>query len=249
MSKRAEQRREAREQGGSDMSKFYWVLGVVAVVGVAAVGYSVGSNTFGTAVSEPVEIEGLDDMQTLVEMAQGVTVGDASAPVTIVEFSDYQCPACGGFALSVRPQIDLVYVQTGKARFVHYDFPLTQIHAHSFLAARAARCANDQGKFVEFQDQLFRNQASWSTETAPIGTFLDYAANIGLDAGDFEGCVKSDEHAEVVSANMRLGYELGINGTPTVMISAGSGMARRLTSADFQSIQSVVEGFLGESGN
>ena len=73
MSNRAEQRREAREQGGSDMTKFYWVFGAVAVIGVGSVMYSMG-NSFGTAVSEPIEIEGLDDMSTLVELAQGKSI-------------------------------------------------------------------------------------------------------------------------------------------------------------------------------
>ena len=226
------------------MKKFYWVLGIVGIIGVAAVGYSVGSNTFGTAVSEPVEIEGLDDMGTLVALAQGVTRGDADAPITIVEFGDHQCPPCAFFGLSVKPQIDLTYVETGKAKFVFYDFPITGGHPNAFLAARAARCAADQDKFWEYQTELFRNQASWAPESAPIGSFLGYAANVELEEGAFESCLKSDRHADVISANMRLGYELGIEGTPTIMISSGTGMARRLNTFDFQSIQSVVEGLL-----
>ena len=244
MSNRAEQRREAREKGGSDMTKFYWVFGAVAVIGVGSVMYSVGSNSFGTAVSEPIEIEGLDDMGTLAELAQGVTKGDADAPVTIVEFADYQCPGCGAFALSVKPQIDLTYVQTGKAKFVYYDFPLISIHAHSFLAARAVRCASDQDKFWDYQTLIFRNQANWAADAAPIGKFLDYAGDLDMDESAFEACVKSDRYADVVSANMRLAYELGISGTPTVMISAGGGMTRRLNNFDFQSIQSVVDELL-----
>jgi protein-disulfide isomerase len=225
------------------MTKFYWVFGAVAVIGVGSVMYSMG-NSFGTAVSEPIEIEGLDDMATLAELAQGVTKGDPDAPVTIVEFADYQCPGCGAFALSVKPQIDLTYVQTGKAKFVYYDFPLVSIHNFSFLAARAARCAADQDKFWDYQTELFRNQPSWAADPAPMGRFLDYAEAIGLDESTFEGCVKSDQHADVVSANMRLAYELGISGTPTIMISAGGGMTRRLNNFDFQSIQSVVEDLL-----
>ena len=244
MSNRAEQRREAREQGGSDMTKFYWVFGAVAVVGVAAIMYSVGGSALGNTASEPIEIEGLDNMETLVALAQGVTKGDPDAPVTIVEFADYMCPGCGAFALSVKPQIDLVYVSTGKAKFVYYDFPLVQGHIHSFLAARAARCAGDQDMFWEYQDRLFRMQPTWSAESAPLGSFLDYAGDIGLNEEEFESCVKSDKHADVVSANLRLAQELGLGGTPTVMVSAGGGMARRLNSFDFQSIQAEVEQLL-----
>jgi protein-disulfide isomerase len=229
------------------MTKFYWVFGAVAVVGVAAVLYSVGGSALGAAASEPIDMEGLDDMETLVAMAQGVTTGDPDAPVTIVEFADYQCPGCGAFALSVKPQIDLAYVATGKAKFVYYDFPLISIHAHAFLAARAARCAGDQDMFWEYQNQLFRNQPTWAAQSAPVGSFIDYAEAIGLDQGEFEGCVKSDRHADLVSANLRLAQELGLSGTPSIMVSAGGGMARRLNNFDFQSIQREVERLLAEA--
>jgi protein-disulfide isomerase len=228
------------------MKKFYWILGVVAVVGIGAVGYSVGSNALGTAATEPVDVEGLDNMETLVAMAQGVTKGDANAPITIVEFADYQCPGCGSFALQVKPQVDLVLVESGKAKFVYYDFPLISIHAHSFLAARAVRCAGDQGKFWEYQEVVFRNQPNWAAKAQVQGDFIDFAGEVGIDSSDFETCLKSDAHADVVTANMRLGEALGITGTPTIMVSQGRGMARRLNNFDFASIQSVVEGLLQE---
>jgi protein-disulfide isomerase len=229
------------------MSGFYWVLAAVAVIGIAAVGYAVASKSLGTAATEPVEMEGLDNMETLVAAAQGVTKGDPNAPITIVEFSDYQCPGCGSFALTVKPQIDLLLVQTGKAKFVYYDFPLISIHAHTFLASRAGRCANDQGRFWEFQDIMFRNQSTWAAKNQVLGDFLDYGEQAGADRDVFEACLKSDKHADVVTANMRLGEELGIDGTPTIMVSQGRGMARRLSNFDFQSIQAVVEGLLAET--
>jgi protein-disulfide isomerase len=229
------------------MTKFYWILGAVAVLGIAAVGYSVGSNALGKAATEPVEVAGLDNMETLVSMAQGVTKGDPAAPITIAEFSDYQCPGCGAFALTVKPQLDLMYVQTGKAKFVYYDFPLISIHPHSFLAARAGRCANDQGKFWEFQQVIFRNQSTWAGKAQVEGDFVDYAGEAGADKDAFEACLKSDAHADLVSANLRLAEQLGIEGTPTVMISMGRGMARRLLSFDYQSIQSAIEALIAES--
>jgi protein-disulfide isomerase len=229
------------------MKKFYWVLGAVAVIGVGAVGYSVGSSALGTAATEPVDVAGLDNMEQLVALAQGVTIGDPDAPITIVEFADYQCPGCGAFALSVKPQVELSYVQNGKAKFVFYDFPLLSIHNHAFLAARAARCADDQGMFWEYQDALFRNQPTWAVRTDVVGDFIDYAESVGLESETFETCLKSDRHADVVTANLALGEQLGITGTPTIMISQGRGMARRLNAFDFQSIQLVVDGLLESS--
>lgn len=229
------------------MTKFYWVLGAVAVLGIAAVGYSVGAGTMGKAATEPVDVEGLDNMETLVSLAQGVTKGDPDAPITIAEFADYECPGCGAFTLTVKPRLDQNYVQTGKAKFVYYDFPLISIHPYSFLAARAGRCANDQGKFWEFQQVIFRNQSTWVTKTSVEGDFADYAEEAGVDKGAFEKCLKSDAHADVVSANLRLAEELGIEGTPTVMISMGRGMARRLMSFDYESIQGAIDALIAES--
>jgi protein-disulfide isomerase len=235
---RGEERRKARE-GGSDMTKFYIVLGVIAVIGIGAVGYSVGSNSFGTPSTELMDIEGLDDMALLAEVAQGVTLGDPEAPYKVIEFGDYQCPGCGGFALSVKPQIQLALVESGRAQFIFYDFPLTQIHPHAVLAARSARCADDQGKFWEYHETLFRNQSSWASLASAVNTFVGYGEDLGLDPDTFEACVKSDQHTEVVSANHRLGYELGVGGTPTVMVQ-GYGELRRVATNSYQGIEAAI---------
>jgi len=222
------------------MNKLYLILGVVAILGIAAVAYAVGSNTLGTAATGPVDVEGLDNSERLVELAQGVTKGDPDAPVTIVEFGDYQCPACGSFAMGVKPQLELSLVESGQAKFVFYDFPLVQIHPHAFLAARAARCAGDQDKFWEYHELLFRSQTSWSGEANAMGSFMDYAESIGLDQSAFEECLKSDRHADVVTANMYLGAQLGVGGTPTVLVNSG-GQLRRVNGNDFPAILAVVQ--------
>lgn len=222
------------------MTKFYVILGAVAVIGVGAVTYSVTSSALGAAAMEPIEVEGLDDMTLLAEIARGVTKGDEDAPITIIEFGDYACPGCGSFALSVKPQIELLLVETGKAKFVFYDFPITTIHPTSFLAARSARCAEDQGKFWEYHDALFRNQTSWRLEASPIAKFLGFAEDVDLDVDDFEACVKSDRHADLVSANMRLGYELRVSSTPTIMVGV-PGEFLQVPSATFQGIQEAMD--------
>jgi protein-disulfide isomerase len=233
------------------MNKLYLILGAVAVVGIGIVGYSIASNTLGAAVSEPIVVDGLEDGERLIEMAQGVTKGDPDAPVTIIEFGDYQCPGCGGFAMSVKPQVELALVETGQAKFVFYDFPLVTIRPNAFIAARAARCADDQDLFWEFHDSLFRNQPSWSAEANPMGSFRNYAETIGLDDETFVACVNSDRHADLVSANMQLGAALGVSGTPTLLVESG-GQVRRLNNVDYQSIAEAVQSFSegeGPSGN
>ena len=193
----------------------------------------------------PVEFEGMDDQATVVSMASGVTLGNADAPITVAEFGDYQCPACASFALNVKPQVDLAYVQEGQVKFVYYDFPLINIHPHAFIAARAARCAGDQDRFWDYHNELFRNQRAWSLSAgAPLGLFEDYAESLGMDVASFRSCLRSDRHAEVVSANLQLSNMLGIASTPTIMVSRGGGMTRRLPGNDFNAIREAVDGML-----
>ncbi len=233
MSKKNRERKygsgDAAGAARSEMTKFYWILGIVAVAGVGIVGYSVGSKALGSTVSEPIEMAGLDDPAKLMEVARGVTKGNADAPITIIEFADFQCPGCGQFAREVGPLIQAEFLATGKAKFLYYDFPLVSIHPNAFLAARAGHCAEDQGKFWEYHDILYRNQPRWSASQNPSSMFGDYADDIGIDADAFSGCLASDKHADVVTANMELGYQLQISGTPTVMVTQGRGIGRRVS--------------------
>lgn len=235
---RGEDRRQARAADG-DMKKFYYVFAAVAVIGIGVVGFRVSASMFGSAVSAPITLD-LENDAELVALAQGVTKGDDAAPVTIVEFGDYQCPGCGSFALSVKPQIDATLVASGQVKFVFYDFPLISIHPNAFLAARAARCAEDEGKFWEYHEVLFRNQARWSTASMPASAFEDYASEVGVDDGPFASCLNSEEYADVVTANMELGTRMGVNGTPTIFINA-NGQTRRLNNYDFQSLNEAVQ--------
>lgn len=199
----------------------------------------------GSVATEPVEFEGMEDPQQVVALASGVTQGNPDAPITIAEFADYQCPGCGSFASMVKPRINLAYLQEGDVKFVFYDFPLTSIHPHAFLASRAARCAGDQDLYWQYHDQLFQNQGAWSRSASPpLGLFEDYAAAVGADAAAFRGCLRSDEHAVTVSANQQLAQLLGVTGTPTVMVSRGDGQAVRLPDVSFESISDAVGGLL-----
>ncbi len=226
------------------MSKFYTILAIVAVVGIGAVGFQVVGGA-GNATTEPVDLGSvMEDPNELIQLARPVIKGDPNAAVTVLEFADYQCPACGQFAREHKPLIDAGYIETGRVNFAFYDYPLTQIHPHAFLAARAARCAEDQGGFWEFHDHMFRNQRDWSSQANPAGSFTDYAEELGMNRGDFQTCLNSDRHAEVVTANMELARQLRVQGTPTIMINQGGGMATRLPSYDFGTISAALDEIL-----
>ena len=243
------------EKKGGDLKAFYVVLGVTAVIAVGALGWSVLGGGLSAAATEPIQsivLGEIEDLETLVALATGVEQGDPDAPITILEFGDFQCPACQQFATFVKPQIDLAYVDSGIARFVFHDYPLGPAsgHPHSFLAARGARCALDQGPeyFWPFHDQLFANQSRWGgSQGPPTSDFESYAATIGLDVDDFARCLDSDRHADVVSANIRLGMELGVSGTPTIFVSKVGGRGIRVNRwSEFESFRTVIERLMEE---
>ncbi|MCA1585662.1 MAG: thioredoxin domain-containing protein [Acidobacteria bacterium] len=136
--------------------------------------------------------------------------GAASAPITIIEFSDFQCPFCG----RVTPTLDkLRAAYPEKIRFVFKDFPLPN-HAEAPKASEAAHCANDQGKYWEMHDRLFANQ-----QALAVPALKQHAAALGLDAATFDRCLDSNKYADIVQADLEEGQKLGIQSTPTLYIN------------------------------
>jgi protein-disulfide isomerase len=210
---------------GPNLKPFYTALVIVAVAGIVWIVYAYTTGG-GAAVVDPIELTGMDDPQALVSAARGVTAGDSDAPVQVLVFSDFTCPACRGFTSLMEQRIKQEYVEPGIIRYVYYDFPLggQAQHRHSFIAARAARCAEDQGMFWEYHDLLFGRQGDWAlSRTPPLDNLVEYAGLIGgLNVETFEQCLRSEQHADVVTANRMLGDQLGVNGTPTVFIGQRS---------------------------
>ena len=210
------QRRPGDTRADGSGSGFKWVLILIAVLGVAGIGYSIWSSKAGGAATGPTTI----DPTAIAAQATPVRKGPGDAPVQIVEFADYQCPGCAHFGTNVSRPIREAFVDSGWVRFEYYDYPIYSAHPHAFLAARAARCAGEQDRYWEMHDMLYTRQQQWSIErTAPVERFAEYAGAIGADAGDFEACLESDRFADVVTANGMLGDQLGIRSTPTVFVN------------------------------
>ncbi len=226
------------------MSRAPWIVGGVVVAGVLIVAWNLVSSILDDTVRAPVPVA-YGSPQELLELAQGVEAGNPDAAVTIFEFGDYQCPSCRNFFQMTKPFLDLTYIEENQIRFVFHDFPLLDAHPNAFLAARAARCAGDQGGYWNFHDRLFQMQNEWALMADPSGEFEGYAEELGLDGGGFRSCLAGDRHADVVSANMQLGVELGVQGTPTVMIDSGEGRAITLSDWSIESIRAVVDEALG----
>lgn len=154
-----------------------------------------------------------------VSIEGAYAIGNPNAPVTIVEFTDFQCPFCARHHGQTLPQIMANYVDQGLVYYVFRDFPLTSIHPQAVQAAEAARCAGDQGAFVEMYDQLFVNQSNWSGRSNAAALFADYATNLGLDETVFIACLESKQHQMAVYEDLELGTSLRVQGTPAFFIN------------------------------
>jgi protein-disulfide isomerase len=138
-------------------------------------------------------------------------LGAASAPVTVVEFSDFQCPFCA----RVMPTLKRVKETYGdRVRIVWKDFPLTSIHPQAFKAAEAGQCAREQGKFWELHDRMFANQQALEPDA-----LKKYAADAGLEMAKFNACFDSSKYGERVQEHMGLGTKLGVSSTPTTFVN------------------------------
>lgn len=146
-------------------------------------------------------------------------IGSPDAPITIVEYTDYQCPFCSRHFAEVYPQLMTQYVETGLVRYVFKDFPLTSIHPQAVAAAEAARCAGEQNAYLEMHDALFANQNQWSGQANSATFFISYAEQIGLEPTPFTECVESGRYQAAVEADLNEGINFGVRGTPTFFIN------------------------------
>jgi protein-disulfide isomerase len=138
--------------------------------------------------------------------------GENGASVAIVEYADFECPYCGQYEHEVYPHILSDYIQTGKVKYFFRDLPLP-MHPHAMVAARAARCAGEQGKFWEMHDSLFAKQNAIRDVDMP-----GRAQELGLDEAKFSKCLSSDRHTDEINQSVAEAQKLGIGGTPTFFI-------------------------------
>lgn len=232
---------KAKTSGGSGPKTFYWILGIVAVLGIGAIALATMRGGSAGMATAPIELSDVPDAAALLERAQGIAVGQDDAPIKVLVFSDFQCPGCKHWALNVEQPLKADLVANGQVQLVYYDFPLAG-HPHSFVVSRASRCAGDQGKFWEYHDVAFANQEEWSySQGTPTDLLIRYAGTIGLDGDQFRACLQSDQHAATVTANQMLGEQLGVRGTPTVFVNG-----RQLQS--WQDYQGAKAEILGSTG-
>jgi protein-disulfide isomerase len=151
-------------------------------------------------------------------MANGNEMGDPNAPIEIVEFSDFQCPACLRFYQDIEPSLVTEYISTGKVHFTYRSMGLW-IGSESVAAAQAAYCAADQDRFWDYHDILFAN---WTGEN--VGDFTNnrliaFAETIGLDMNTFRSCFNGHKYSDKVNQDYSDGIKAGVQGTPSILIN------------------------------
>jgi len=189
---------------------FLGLITGIAVVALIGVGIFIGRNEKLTATVKPsanenTQEEGVDNEKIQVADKDNVR-GNVSAPITIVEFSDFQCSFCLKFHQTM---MQIMEDYPDEIAWVYKHFPLDSIHPQARPAAEASECAAEQGKFWEFADGLFNNQSKLSPSF-----YRELALELGLDKVQFEDCVSLRKYKDNVEADLQQGVGLGIKGTP-----------------------------------
>lgn len=198
----------------------YVSLGLYAKLGAGQPFGNLTTTTINTA-GQPRKVQ--------VSLDNAPTKGSDNAPVTMLEFSDFQCPYCGSFVTGTLPQIEEKYINTGKVKLAFRNFPLS-FHKYAEKAAEAASCANSQGKFWEYHDKLYANQ-----NALDIASLKQYAIDLGLDVKKFNDCLDFNQTASIIQKDVSDGQAYGVGGTPDFFIN-GYELSGALPFSSFEQI-------------
>jgi protein-disulfide isomerase len=211
-----------------------WVAGIflVVIVAITAVAAYVSSH------GSPASSASFTATQTSAITSTDHTHGDATAKVTLIEYGDFECPACGAY----EPLVEQLYQQyKGQVLFVFRNFPLYQIHPFAMIGAQAAEAANLQGQYWQMHDLLYSKQSEWTADTtlspaAVVSKFFNsYAQSLGLNVTQFDTDINSDGVKAKVQADLALGNAAQIDHTPTFFINLTQ-IANPTSLQDFQNV-------------
>ena len=163
----------------------------------------------------PVTLAQTSDLRgsVVINIEGAPSLGEDTADITLVEFSDYQCPFCGEYFSQSMRQIVNDYVKTGKIKYVFRDFPVASIHPLAQKAAEGAHCAGEQGKYWEMHDRFFSNQSSLGPNLLPL-----HAQMLNLDVPRFQQCLDSGRYRAKVRESVAEGEKAGVRGTPSFFL-------------------------------
>lgn len=171
----------------------------------------------------------------------GHVEGSADAPIELIEYADFQCPACRQFWVLTVQDVKSRLVSTGQVRYVFRDFPLDGPHPHARAAHHAAACASDQGSFWPMHDILFNSQGEWGQQLgSPLGMFKGFAEQIGLDVAAYDACMGEGRFRARIQASVESGLDLGVTSTPSLIVGGrlyNGGMA-------YDQLKAIVDSLL-----
>ena len=191
-------------------------IALIMLVAGSIIGLVIGLN-FNNIIPQEDNKKGISNTEQ-VSADDDPYIGSIKAPLTLIEFSDFQCPFCRNFFNNTLPEIKRNYVDTGKIRLVYRDFPISSVHKSAQKAAEASECADEQGKFWEYHDILFNNQKVWEIDNTTT-ELKNYASALNLDINGFSTCLDSGKYSSEVANDIKDGAKAGITGTPTFFIN------------------------------
>ena len=206
------------------------IVGIVMLVLGLLIGYYMRPLMLGQSQSEasvnslaPIVIPTSDNSAAQQELMETVLAktrhfkGDPNAPVTIIEFADFQCPFCGRFFAQTEPQINTQYIQSGKVRLGYFNFAF--LGPESTWAAEAAECAADQNKFWDYHDKLYASQSGENQGAFNKENLKKFAEDLGLDISAFNECLDSGKYTELIQDESSVASSVGVRSTPTFLIN------------------------------
>lgn len=186
-----------------------WIIAIVAIGGAVAGVMYLARNSSDTP-------NGNGSLLTNTLSSSDWVRGNSASPVTLIEYGDFQCPACAQY----HPLVKRLREEFGiKVAFGFRHFPLSQVHPNTKVAARAAEAAGVQGKFWEMHDLLFEHQTDWALKPSPKSTFVSYASELGLTIDQFEADMDRDDLDDKINTHYQTGIASGVNSTPTFFLN------------------------------
>jgi protein-disulfide isomerase len=210
----AGRRRSGRSTEPAGLPLLPITIGGLAV-GLLLVGFLALQNNAPTASGGPLASP---DASFPAENAD-MSLGSASAPVTLDEWADFQCPGCRFYTRQIEPQLVDTYVKTGKVRILFHDFPFIQPVQQSVTAATAARCAGRQQRFWPYHGYLYSNQGQEGSGWVTTDLLRRIADAVGLDRGTFDACLNDTALQQEIVASRNQGAQLGVDSTPTLLLN------------------------------
>lgn len=207
--RKTEWQEKAKLQERNEKIKKYSIwAGVVGVIVLVIGGLIMLVNSSSSPSSQAANVAPVSE--------KDIKKGKSDAKVTLIEYSDFQCPACAAYHPLVS---QIIEEYKDKILFVYRNFPLTNIHPNAKIAAQAAYAAHKQNKFFEMGDLLFTNQKDWEKERDPRGIFMDYARELKLDVKKFQDDMNSNEAKKFIEDSENQALSEGINQTPTFIVN------------------------------